>query len=277
MTDKVVVVIGVGGMGEMIARRQGSGKKLLIADFNEEALERTAASLRGDGYLVDTRVVDVSLAESVAGLAAAAGAAGAVVELIHTAGLSPTQASAEAILKVDLVGVAYVLDAFASVVAPGGAGVVIASMAGTMTGDALPAELGTALAMTPTDQLLALPFWADPSFSDAGAAYGVSKRANQLRVQAASLTWGARGARINSISPGVITTPMGQQELDGPSGPIMRTMVEASGTKRLGTPGDIADLVSFLVGPQSTFITGTDILIDGGVVAAVRSGALSLV
>lgn len=144
------------------------------------------------------------------------------------AGLSPTQAPADAILKVDLLGVAHVLDSFAGVLAPGGSGVVIASMAGSFAAGKFPAELETALALTPTDQLLSLPFWSDPSFSDAGTAYSVAKRSDQLRVQAASLAWGARGARINSISPGVISTSMGQQELDGESGHGMRAMVNAS-------------------------------------------------
>lgn len=276
MNDQVVVIIGVGGMGETIARRQGPGKKVLLADFNEEGLNRTAAALKGDGYLVETHVLDVSAKESVDALAAAAAAAGPVVQLAHTAGLSPTQAPADAILKVDLVGVAHVLDAFAGVMAPGGTGVVIASMAGSFAAGKFPAEMETALALTPTDQLLSLPFWSDPSFSDAGTAYSVAKRGNQLRVQAASLAWGARGARINSISPGVISTSMGQQELDGESGQGMRAMVEASGTGRYGTAEDIAKAAAFLLGPDSTFVTGTDVLVDGGVVAAVRSGAISL-
>ncbi|NQX28093.1 SDR family oxidoreductase [Microbacteriaceae bacterium VKM Ac-2854] len=276
MVQQVVVVIGVGGMGETIARAQGSGKKLVLADFNEQALERVAATLRGDGYIVETHVVDVSSAESVAALAAAAAASGPIVQVVHTAGLSPTQAPAAAILRVDLVGVANSLDAFAAVIAPGGAGVVIASMAGSMAAGRFPADLEAALAHNPADQLLDLPMWADPSFADAGAAYSAAKRANQVRVQAASLAWGARGARLNSVSPGVISTPMGQQELASPNGVQMRTMVAASGTARLGTPGDIADAVSFLLSEKASFITGTDLLVDGGVIAALRSGALSV-
>lgn len=275
MVDQVVVVVGVGGIGETIARRQGPGKKLILADFNEEGLERAAATLRVDGYLTETHVVDVSSKESVAALAAAASAAGTVIQLAHTAGLSPTQAPADAILKVDLLGVAHVIDAFADVIAPGGSGVVIASMAGSFAAGKLPAETESALALTPTDQLLSLPLWADASFFDPGTAYSVSKRGNQLRVEAASLVWGARGARLNSVSPGVISTAMGQQELAGASGQGMRAMVKASGTGRYGTSQDIANAVAFLLGPDSTFITGADILVDGGVVAAVHWGAIS--
>ena len=276
MVDQITVVIGVGGMGETIARRQGPGRTLVLADFNETALSKAADALRADGYDVESQVVDVSDRASIQELAATAAARGAVTEVVHTAGLSPTQAPALAILKVDLAGVAFVLDEFGAVVAPGGAGVVIASMAGSMAAGSFPAELEGALAATPSDQLLQLPFWSDPVFSDAGAAYSVAKRANQLRVQGASIAWGQRGARINSVSPGVIVTPMGQQELNGPSGSQMRAMIAASGTKRLGTSGDIASAVAFLLSSQASFITGTDLLVDGGVTAALRCGALQL-
>lgn len=276
MGREVVVVVGVGGMGESIARRQGPGKTLLLADFRAESLERTAEALREDGYEVNTHVVDVSSRESVASLAGAAAAAGTVTQVAHTAGLSPAQAPADAILRVDLLGVALVLDAFAEVISSGGTGVVIASMAGTIAAPGFPTEVEAALRLTPTDELLALPLWKSPSFANPGAAYSAAKRANQLRVQAASVTWGARGARINSISPGVISTSMGQQELDSGSGPQMRAMVQASGLGRAGTSEEIARAVEFLLGPESSFITGTDLLVDGGVVAAIRSGAITV-
>lgn len=276
MVDQVVAVIGVGGMGEMIARHQGPGRKLVLSDFDEQSLERAAAKLRADGYMLDTHVVDVASRRSVADLAAFTASLGTLVQLAHTAGLSPAQASADTILRVDLLGVAHVLDEFADVIAPGGAGVVIASMAGSMVAGRFSTEIETALATTPTDQLLDLPFWSDSAFSDPGTAYSVAKRGNQLRVQSASLAWGARGARINSVSPGVISTAMGVQELNSPKGRQMRAMVEASGTARYGTSGDIAKAVAFLLGSDSSFITGTDLLVDGGVVASVRAGALSI-
>ncbi|NVI31598.1 MULTISPECIES: SDR family oxidoreductase [Streptomyces] len=273
MGRNVVVVIGVGGMGEAIARRQGPGNRLLLADFDEATLAAVAERLRGAGHEVVTQAVDVSSASSVTALAEAAAGLGPVTQVVHTAGLSPVQASPAAVLRVDLLGTALVVEEFGHVVAPGGAGVVIASMAGHMLRTPLTTEQESALAHTPAEELLRLPF-ADPEALGQGA-YGLAKYGNRLRVQAASAAWGARGARINSVSPGVIATPMGQQELDGASGRTMRAMVAASGTGRLGTPEDIADAAAFLLGPGASFITGNDLLVDGGVVAALRSGRLT--
>jgi NAD(P)-dependent dehydrogenase (short-subunit alcohol dehydrogenase family) len=269
MSKQVVVIIGAGGMGEQIARRQGAGKHLFLADFNEEMLASKVAALKIDGFEVTSQKVDVSSRESVKALAEAAAAAGPVVEVIDTAGLSPTQAPIGAILNVDLLGVAIVLDEFAAVIADGGAGVVIASMAGQTYG-ALTPEQEFALATTDTDALLQLPFVAE-GIADPGAAYGLSKRANQLRVKAASVAWGQRGGRVNSVSPGIISTPMGQQELEGPSGVYMKAMIEGSGTRRIGTPADIANAVSFLLSSEASFITGIDLLVDGGVIGSVTT------
>ncbi|MFI9461375.1 SDR family oxidoreductase [Streptomyces xiamenensis] len=269
MEPQVLVVIGVGGMGQAIARRQSAGRTVLLADFNEELLGTVADTLRGDGHTVLTRPVDVSSRSSVAALADAAAGAGSVTQVVHTAGLSPVMAPPAAILGVDLLGTALVLEEFGRVVAPGGAGVVIASLAGHFAAGTLDAAQESALAHTPSDALPALPVATAVATSDEG--YGLSKRANQLRVQAASVTWGRRGARINSISPGVIATPMGHQELKGDSGPRMRAMVEASAAKRMGTPEDIADAAAFLLGPAASFITGTDLLVDGGAFGAVHT------
>ncbi|WDG18828.1 SDR family oxidoreductase [Microbacterium sp. Clip185] len=262
----VLVVVGVGGMGRAIARRLGSGKRVLLADFNEAGLNAVAAELRGDGFSVETRAVDVSDAASVRALAATAAEMGPIMQLAHTAGLSPVQASAPAIIAVDLVGVAMTLDAFGEVIAPGGAGVVIASMAGQLA--QITPEQDRALEETPTDRLGSLPFLSGITPTD---AYSFAKRANQTRMHAASVTWGHRGARVNTVSPGIISTPMGQQELAGPAGDGMRAMIEGSGTGRIGTPDDIAAAVAFLLGPDATFITGTDLLVDGGTVASMRA------
>jgi len=278
MTSKfasVVVVIGVGGMGKTIARRQGPGAKLLLADFDDTTLQAATVELQGDGFDVTAQTVDVSKVASVQALADAANKLGPVMQVIHTAGLSPSMASADAILHVDLLGVALTLDQFPSVVHPGGAGVVIASMAGSMAalGHMLTPADEHALATVPVDQLLTLDCLASAK-QDPGSAYSVAKRANQVRVQAASAAWGANGARINSISPGIISTPMGQKELASESGAGMRGMIQMSATGRLGTPSDIAAAAAFLLGPDATFITGTDILVDGGVVAAMASGGM---
>jgi NAD(P)-dependent dehydrogenase (short-subunit alcohol dehydrogenase family) len=273
VSAKVLVIIGAGGMGLAVARRLGAGRTVLLADIGEDVLKAAERTLGDEGLTVATQVVDVTSADSVQDLAQTAQAAGEVDQVVHTAGLSPVQAPAQAILKVDLLGVALVLDAFAPVIAAGGAGVVIASMAGHI-GAALTPEQENALASTPAEQLLNLPFLSPDTVTDPAAAYGIAKRANHVRVAAASTAWGERGARLNSISPGVISTPMGQQELAGQAGQLIRALVDASGTGRLGTPSDIAAAAAFLLGQDASFITGTDLLVDGGVVAAVKSGRL---
>jgi NAD(P)-dependent dehydrogenase (short-subunit alcohol dehydrogenase family) len=267
--DNIVVVLGAGGMGLAVARRIGPGSTLVLADREEGRLKTVAETMQGEGHHVVAHVVDVSDEKSVRGLAADAAALGRITAVVHTAGLSPSQAPVAAILAVDLLGTALVLDAFAEVIAPGGAGVIIASMAGHLT--PVPPDLENLLATTPTSELLALPQLAADVLADAGYAYGIAKRGNQLRVLAASRTWGARGARVNTISPGVISTPMGALELGGAVGAHIRGMIESSGTGRIGTPDDIAAAVAFLVGPDSTFITGADLLVDGGVVASIQS------
>ena len=271
----VLVVVGVGGMGETIARRQAVGRKTVLADFNEVALEATAEKMRIDGFEVVTAKIDVSSRESVERVAALAASLGPVTQVVHTAGLSPTHSSLEAVLRVDLVGVALSLEAFGAVVADGGSGVVISSSSGYLTPAFTPEQEHLVRTSTP-EGLLDLPFFSPEALGNAGVAYGMAKRANRIQVQYASAAWGARGARINSVSPGVISTAMGRLELESPSGAFMRGMVEMSGTGRLGTPSDIADSVTFLLGPQASFITGIDLLTDGGAVAAVLTGRVPM-
>lgn len=267
---EVIVITGLGGMGLAVARRLGSGRHLLLADFAPAVLERSAELLRGEGHQADTLEVDVGDAASVRALAAKAGELGRLRAVIHTAGLSPVQASPQQIVQVDLLGTAHVLDEFLPHVQPGTVAVCIASMAGHML-PALPPEAEQALAHTPSAELAKLPM-LDPEKLEHGAAYSLAKRANQLRVMAAAGPWGARGGRVVSISPGVIATPMGQAELSGPAGEQMSRMIAASATGRQGTPEDIASAAEFLISPQASFITGTDLLVDGGVIATLKFG-----
>jgi NAD(P)-dependent dehydrogenase (short-subunit alcohol dehydrogenase family) len=273
MAKDVVVIIGAGGIGQAIARRQGFGRTLLLSDFNEQTLARAAEELRGASYVVETKHVDVSSRVSVRALAEAAQALGNVVQVVNTAGLSPNMAPVEAVLAVDLYGTAVVFDEFERVIAPGGAGLVISSMAGHMM-PALPVEQDKALAYTPSDELLDLPFLKGDAVPNTLVAYMIAKRANHLRVQAAAMSWGARGARVNSISPGIIMTPLARHELESEIGEIYRAMADASPAKRMAPPEEIAIAAAYLLGPDAGFITGSDLLIDGGVIAAMRAGKL---
>ena len=265
----VLVIIGTGGMGLAVARRLSSGRQIFLADYSQAALDAAATALGGDGHTVQTHTVDVADSASVAKLAAAAGKAGRIDAVIHTAGLSPVMATAQRIYEVDLLGTAHVIDAFLPVASPGTSLVCVSSMAGHFA--SLSADLERHLATAPAAELL------DHSELDtdgaAAVAYATAKRGNQLRVQAAAQAWGARHARVNSISPGVISTPMGNQELQGPAGARIQSMIDQSGTRRIGTPDDIAAVAAFLTGPNASFITGTDILVDGGVVSAQRWNA----
>jgi len=261
-----LVVIGAGGMGLAVARRLAGGRRLLLADNSEASLETALTALRGEGHLAEGHAVDVSDRASVDKLASAAASAGRVDAVIHTAGVSPVTATARQIYQVDLLGTAHVIDAFLAIASPGTSLVCVASMAGHFA--SLPAELERHLASAPSGQLLeheGIDLDADP-----GTAYVVAKRGNQLRVQAAAHAWGRLGARLNTISPGVISTPMGQAELQGPMGEFIQSMIDESGARRAGTPDDIAAAAAFLAGPDASFITGNDILVDGGAVAAQR-------
>ena len=267
----VQVVIGAGSIGQAIARRTGAGKHLLLADFSETNLQNAKTTLEDAGHTVSTQRVDVSDAASVRALAQAAAELGDVVQVISTAGVSPVQAPAQAVLAVDLYGTAVVLEEFGKVIAPGGAGVHISSMAGHMP-PPLDPEIAHALAFSPVEELLALPALSEAAVPNSGAAYAISKQANHLRVQAAAVTWGDRGARVNCISPGIILTPLARDEMSGPGAEGYRQMIETSPARRVGTADEVATAAAFLLGPDAGFITGTDLLIDGGVIAALRAG-----
>jgi NAD(P)-dependent dehydrogenase (short-subunit alcohol dehydrogenase family) len=271
---QVNVVIGAGLIGQAIARRVSAGKHVLLADLRRENADAAAKVLGDAGFEVSTAIVDVSFRTSVHALAETATGIGTVTGVIHAAGVSPTQASPETILRVDLYGTALVLEEFGAVIARGGAGVVIASQSGHRL-PALTPEQDKALATTPADELLALPMLQPDQVRDPLHAYQVSKRGNSLRVMAEAVRWGKRGARVNTISPGIICTPLAKEELAGPRGPGYRRMLEVSPAGRIGTPDEVGTVGALLMGPDGTFITGSDFLMDGGVTAAYWYGELA--
>lgn len=270
----VIVVIGAGSIGQAIARRVSAGKHVLLADLRLENAEAAAKTLEDAGFTVATARVDVSSRASVHALVDAATAIGDVTGLIHAAGVSPSQASPDVILRVDLYGTALVLEEFGAVIARGGAGVVIASQSGHRL-PPLSTEQSAALATTPVEELLALPMLQPDQVQDSLNAYQLSKRGNSLRVMAEAVRWGQRGARVNTISPGIIITPLANDELKGPRGPGYRRMIELSAAGRAGTPDEVGTVGALLMGPEGGFITGSDFLMDGGVTAAYWFGELA--
>lgn len=272
--SEVVVVIGPGAIGQAIARRVSLGKLVLLGDVRSENAEAAAKTLSEAGYEVQTSQVDVSSRESVHALAELAASLGAVKGVIHAAGVSPTQAAPETILKVDLYGTALVLEEFGNVIAPGGSAVVIASQSGHRL-PALTEAQNKALALTSAEDLLALPMLQPDQIRDSLHAYQVSKRGNALRVMAEAVRWGKRGARVNTISPGIIFTPLAKDEFAGPRGSGYRRMIELSAAKRVGTPDEVGSVAALLMGPEGGFITGSDVLMDGGVTASYWFGELA--
>lgn len=272
--SEVVVVVGPGQIGQAIARRVGAGRQVLLADLRLEHAEAAAEVFRDAGFAATTAVVDVSSRASVHALVDQAVALGEVTTLIHAAGVSPSQASPATILKVDLYGTALVLEEFGAVMARRGAGVVIASQSGHRL-PALTAEEDRALATAPVEELLELPMLQPARVTDPLHAYQLSKRANVLRVRAEAVRWGRRGARVNAISPGIVMTPLARDELSGPRGAGYRRMLELSPAGRAGTPDEVAGVAALLLGPDGAFITGSDILMDGGVTASWFYGDLA--
>jgi NAD(P)-dependent dehydrogenase (short-subunit alcohol dehydrogenase family) len=270
----VIVVTGAGQIGQAIARRTGVGKHVVLADLRPGNANAAAEVLGNAGYEVSVATVDVSSREAVQALVNRARSLGEVTGLIHAAGVSPSQASPAAILKVDLYGTALVLEEFGHVIARGGAGVVIASQSGHRL-PPLTVEQNRALAMTPVEELLGLPFLQSDQVTDSLHAYQLAKRGNSLRVMAEAVRWGKRGARVNTISPGIIVTPLAKDELIGPRGEGYRRMIEVSAAGRAGTPDEVGTVGALLMGPDGGFITGSDILMDGGVTAAYWYGELA--
>jgi NAD(P)-dependent dehydrogenase (short-subunit alcohol dehydrogenase family) len=274
MTKEVLVVVGPGSIGQAIARRVGVGKHVVLADLREDNAKAAATVMTNAGFEVSTTAVDVSSRESMLALVDTATRLGEVSGLVHAAGVSPSQASPATILAVDLYGTAVLLEAFGQVITRGGAGVVIASQSGHRLG-ALTAEQNQALATTPPEQLLSLPFLQPEQVRDSLHAYQLAKRGNSLRVMAEAVRWGRRGARVNTISPGIIMTPLAHDELTGPRGAGYRRMIDLCPVGRAGTPDEVANVAALLLGPDGAFITGSDFLMDGGVTASYFFGELA--
>jgi NAD(P)-dependent dehydrogenase (short-subunit alcohol dehydrogenase family) len=269
----VIVLVGAGSIGQAIARRVGAGKHILLADLRQENADAAAKTLSEAGFDVSIATVDVSSRASVEALVLKATSLGEVCGLIQAAGVSPTQAPPETILKVDLYGTALLLEEFGKVIAKGGSGVVIASQSGHRL-PPLSVEQNAALATTPVEELLRLPFLQPDQVKDSLHAYQLAKRGNSLRVMAEAVRWGKRDARVNTISPGIIITPLAKDELTGPRGPGYRRMIELSAAGRAGTPDEVGTVAALLMGPDGAFITGSDFLMDGGVTAAYWFGDL---
>lgn len=270
---QVIVVIGAGSIGQAIARRVSAGKQVLLADLRQENVDAAAKTLEDAGFKISKATVDVSSRASVEALVQKARSLGAVFGVIHAAGVSPSQASPETILKVDLYGTALVLEEFGNVIAAGGSCVVIASQSGHRL-PPLSVEQNKALATTPAEELLKLPFLQLDQVKDSLHAYQLSKRGNSLRVMAEAVRWGKRGARVNTISPGIIITPLANDELKGPRGEGYRRMIDVCAAGRAGTPDEVGTVGALLMGPDGGFITGSDFLMDGGVTAAYWFGDL---
>ena len=272
---EVVALLGAGSMGMAIAERVAQNRIVLLGDISEKALEASRQKLEYSGYHVETMRVDASDKDSIYAFAKKAKELGNVKYYIHTAGASPNQTNPQHMIKLDLIGSAYALDAFGEIMAKNGAGILISSQTGYMLPQPLTNEEEYALTMTPADELSQLPMLQPNVIVNSGIAYIMSKRANQLRVRKAAIDWGKRGARINTISPGVVVTPLAYDEFRA-AGEGYQKMIEASAMHRVGNPAEIANAAQFLLSDQASFITGTDLLVDGGTIAAIKTGEYKL-
>ena len=271
MNMKVTVLFGAGSIGLAIVRRVAAGGHIVLADYNEQNARAAAQTLENAGFTCSTIQADLGSRESIQQVIAHAQQFGDIYHLVNAAGVSPSQAPVSEILRVDMYGTAVLLEEFGKVIANGGSGIVISSQSGHRLG-ALPQEQSDALATTPTEELLSLPFVQ--AITDTLKAYQYSKRCNVLRVMMEATRWGKRGATINSISPGIIITPLAADELKGPRGEGYRKMLSASPAGRAGTPDEVGDLAQFLMSDKGRFISGSDFLIDGGTTASYWYGDL---
>lgn len=271
---EVIILLGAGAMGTAIVRRFASGRKVLLGDISESNLKKASDDLKYSGYDVETCIVDATDKKSVEEIARMAESLGTVKYYIHTAGASPSQASPENILKLDMVATGHAIETFGKVMARGGAGLIISSQTGYMY--PIPYEIEQEILNTDTDRLSDLKFIKETAYQNSGLAYMIAKRVNHLQVmKAAAGSWKKAGARINSISPGIIVTPLAYDEFNGP-GTTYQNMIDNSAVMRTGSIDEIAEAGAFLLGEHAKFITGSDLLIDGGVFASIRTGAYKL-
>ena len=272
MTRKMVsVLVGAGSIGQAIIRRVSAGKHVVLADYSIDNAQRAAQTLEDAGFECSTIRCDLGSKKDLQTLVDFATSKGDVVNLVNAAGVSPSQAPVEEILRVDLYGTSVLLEEFGHVIAEGGSGVIISSQSGHRL-PALPQDQNEALATTPVDQLLDLPFLK--AINDTLKAYQYSKRCNVLRVMMEATRWGKRDATINSISPGIIITPLANDELHGPRKDGYLRMIQGMPARRAGTPDEVGDLAEFLMSSRGRFISGTDLLIDGGCTASYWYGDL---
>ncbi len=271
---EVIALLGAGSMGTAIVRRIAAGRKILLGDISEKNLEKVSHDFQYSGYDVETMIVNALEKDSIEAFANKATELGPVMYFIDTAGASPHQTNPEHILNLDMVGTGYAVDAFGKVMAKGGAGLIISSQTGYMY--PIPYENEMEIINTPTEKLMDLKFIKEVAMQNSGLAYMIAKRINHLQAQrAAATTWKERRARINTISPGVIVTPLAYDEFAA-AGEGYQQMIDASAAERTGTSDEIAEAAAFLLGEHAGFITGTDLLIDGGTIAAIRTGIYKL-
>lgn len=268
-----MILTGAGQIGMAIARRMGYGMKIIIGDKRKENANAVADMMNKAGFDAVPVEMDLSSRDSICTLIATAQQYGSIRMLVNAAGVSPSQASVETILKVDLYGTAVLLEEMGKVIAEGGTGVTISSQSGHRM-PALGTEIDEQLAMTPTEELLKLDVLQPSQIRDTLHAYQLAKRCNVKRVMAESVKWEQRGARINSISPGIIVTPLAIDEFNGPRGDFYKNMFARCPAGRPGTADEVANVAELLMSERGAFITGADFLIDGGATASYFYGPL---
>ena len=273
MKKEVMILTGAGQIGMTIARRMGHGMKILIGDKKPENAQTIAKIMKDAGFDTEAMEMDLSSRESIKKLIAKAQEYGDIAMLVNAAGVSPSQAPVEAILKVDLYGTAVLLEEVGKVIKEGGVGVTISSQSGHRM-PALTPEEDELLACTPTEELLDLAVLQPENIRDTLHAYQLAKRCNEKRVMAESVKWGEKGARINSISPGIIVTPLAIDEFNGPRGDFYKNMFARCPAGRPGTADEVANVAELLMSEKGAFITGADFLIDGGATASYFYGPL---